>query len=140
MVCDDRPDMRRTLSALLERCGVRVTAAVDDLQGLLHVVGLASVDVAVLTLPVSGSSGLGAVTALRMAAPDCHVVVLSPFEALEESARRAGASSLMGDSDLRALASVVLRVVDGVAAREVAPTGEPAVHTDPLGLGAESSA
>lgn len=116
VVCDDREEMRRAVGALMERCDIAVEGSVGDLAGLLDVAGRAAVDVAVLTLPVLGSHGLGAVRALRRAVPGCQVVVVSPFDRLEPFVLAAGARALVGEQDLRPLASV-LRTVVGDAER-----------------------
>ena len=122
VVCDDRPDVRRTLRAVLERCGIAVAAGAHDLDGLLDAVGSASADVAVVTLPVAGSNGLDVVAAVHRVAPRCRVVVLSPFEALEGPALDAGAVALVDDRDLRGLAAVLVRLVDETA--EAAPVSD----------------
>lgn len=110
VVCDDRDDMRRTVAALVERCGIKVEATVASVTALLAVVGQITIDVTVLSLPVCGPGGLSAITAVHKVAAQCQVIALCPFEGLAASAHEAGARALVGEEDLRALETVLLAV------------------------------
>ena len=110
VVCDDRPALRRTVTSLLARCGFSVVGDLDHFDDLRTLVLTGSPTVAILTLPVSGLSGLDAVTALRAAVPQTEIVLLCAFGNLELPARDAGAYALVSEDDPQALQAVLLEI------------------------------
>jgi CheY-like chemotaxis protein len=109
VVCDDRPDVRRTATGVLARCGYVVVGEAEDFAGLDRLLREDRPTVVVLSLPVVGISSLAAVTALRSRAPGCEVVLLSSFDQLEVAALEAGATALVSESDPQALQAVLRR-------------------------------
>lgn len=107
VVCDDRPDVRCAVAALLRRCGFEVAGEADTFSALCLLVREHRPAVAVLTLPLAGMSGLAAVRALRAQAPACELVLLSTFDRLEIAALEAGALALVGEDDLQGLHRVL---------------------------------
>jgi DNA-binding NarL/FixJ family response regulator len=114
VVCDDRPEVRRTATGVLARCGYDVVGEAEDFAGLDRLLREDRPSVVVLSLPVVGISSLAAVTALRSRAPGCEVVLLSSFDQLEVAALEAGATALVSESDPQALQAVL---------RQIAATG-----------------
>lgn len=108
VVCDDRATVLRRTSAVLDRCGIEVVGQADSFVPLLTLVLRVRPTLAVITLPLSGTSGLTSVAALRVAAPSCQVVLLSALGNLEAAAREAGACAALPEDDPLAL-TVVLR-------------------------------
>lgn len=121
VVCDDRAAVRRRVSTQLERAGIGVAGGADSFVPLLKLVLRMDPDVAVVTLPLAGTSGMTAVRALRAAAPGCEVVVLSAIGNLEGAAREAGALAVLPEDDPRALAVVLAELVRRTAATASPP-------------------
>ena len=113
VVCDDRADVRRSVTGVLERCGFVVVGEADDFAALCRLVEEHRPGVAVLSLPVIGVSSLAAVGAVRSAEPGCQVVVLSAFEQLHLAALEAGAAALVAESDPQALQAVLRTIAGG---------------------------
>ena len=111
VVCDDRPDVRRRLTAQLRRCGISVVGEADGFVGLLTLVLRTRPVLVVFTLPVSGTSGLTAVSALHAAAPSCALVLLSAARNLEQAAREAGAYAVLPEEDPLSLNRVLAALV-----------------------------
>lgn len=107
VVCDDRPADRRRSSFLLTRCGFTVVGEVDGFVGLLTGVLRSQPRVALLTLPLMGTSGLTAISALRAAAPACELVLLCAFSNLDDAARQAGAYAVLREDDPQSLRSAL---------------------------------
>ncbi len=107
VVCDDRPEVRRTVTAVLTRCGFVVVGEVETFPELCDVVQEAQPVVAVMSLPVAGMGSLAAVSALRAQAPACEVVVLSAFDQLQLAAFEAGAKALVPEDDPQTLKAVL---------------------------------
>lgn len=108
VVCDDRPAIRRSVGALLVRCGFELTGEVATFAALHELVLRTRPAVVVLTLPLAGMSTLAAVGALRREAPGSEIVVLSAFETLEIAALEAGATALVPDDDPRMLFAILV--------------------------------
>ncbi len=108
VVCDDRPAIRRSVGALLVRCGFELAGEVETFAALHELVLRTRPAVVVLTLPLPGMGTLATVGALRREAPASEIVVLSAFETLEIAAVEAGAKALVADNDPRMLQSVLL--------------------------------
>lgn len=108
VVCDDRPQVRRTVTSLLNRCGFEVSGETDAFSPLRKLVRSAQPTVVVLTLPVVGMSSLAVVSILRDEAPACEVIVLSAFQELNLAALEAGARALVPEEDPQALKTVLL--------------------------------
>ena len=77
LIVDDHPLTRSALSALLEQHGFAVVAeAADGAEAISAARGLLP-DLVLLDLSMPGVDGLTALPALRDAAPECEVVVLT---------------------------------------------------------------
>lgn len=111
VVCDDRPEVREPVVRLLSAAGFEVAAVADAFADVPALVRRHGACVVVVALPLTGLSGLRAVRALRDAAPDCEVVLLSPSATLELAALEAGARALVPEDDLRALRCVLRELV-----------------------------
>lgn len=103
VVCDDRPQFRDSVVRLLMACGFEVPAATDDFGAVEPLVRTHSACLAVVALPLTGMSGLLAVSALAAAVPDCELVLVSPSTTLQPAALEAGARALVPEADLRVL-------------------------------------
>lgn len=133
VVCDDRADLRGPVVRLLTACGYDVRAVVTSFAQVPDLVAEHAPCLAVVALPLTGMSGLGAVRELRQAVPACEVVLLSPSDTLQLAALEAGARALVPEDDLRAL-RLVLHELAG------APSGLhlPAARVHPEGVGTGS--
>ncbi len=137
VVCDDRAPVRRTVAGVLTRSGFTVAAEAQTFSRLRALVISEGPTVAVLTLPLTGMTGLAAVRALRAEAPGCEVVLLSSFDQLTVAAVEAGATALVAEDDPQALHAVVLGIAarsDGVIevpAQRPQPAAEPDVDPAP---------
>lgn len=102
------------MEAILARCGFDLVGSVESAGDALVAVELATPDVVVVDLTLTGDLGVRVVTALRAAQPRCAVVVLSPFPSLRQSALEAGAYDFVADSssDLRELERCLRRLAD----------------------------
>lgn len=110
VVCDDRPAVRRVVTALLVRSGFDVAGEAASFADLRRLVAAERPAVAVLTLPLTGMTGLAAVRALRAEVPCCEIVVLSAFDQLHVAAVEAGATALVPEDSPRALWNVLVDV------------------------------
>ena len=110
LVCDDRPDVRRTVAGLLKRCGFDVVGEADSFSLLRDLVRSTQPTVVVLSLPVVGMSSLAAVHALHDEAPACDLVILSAFQQLHLAALEAGARALVPEDDPQALQAILLEI------------------------------
>jgi DNA-binding NarL/FixJ family response regulator len=110
VICDDRPQLRDAVRLLLKACGFDVPAVTEAYAKLAPLALSHGACLAVVALPLTGMSGLRAVTELRSAAPDCEIVLLSPAASLELAALEAGALALVPEDDLRVLRAVVLEI------------------------------
>lgn len=131
VVCDDRADVRRRVCFQLERAGISVAGEAESFVPLLRLVLSLSPAVAVVTLPLTGTSGMTGVSALRAAAPGCEVVVLSLLGNLEAAASEAGALAVLAEDDARALSALLTEVAGradrsegGRAAHQAGPPPE----------------
>lgn len=111
VVCDDRAAERRRSSLLLAQCGITLVGEEEGFVGLLTTVLAARPRMAVVTLPLRGTSGLTAVAALRAAAPETALVLLCAFSTLDLPAQEAGAYAVLREDDPRALAAVLTELV-----------------------------
>lgn len=125
VVCDDRAAVRRRVSSQLERVGIALAGEADSFVPLLKLVLRENPAVAVVTLPMGGTSGMTAVRALRAAAPGCEVVVLSTLGNLEVSAQEAGALAVLPEEDPRALADVLSALAGRAGLRRPPPQAGP---------------
>lgn len=76
VVCEDRPAVVASLSALLQATGYEVHATADTLPALRAVLRANVACVAVVALPLAGMAGLASLRALRSDAPWCELIVL----------------------------------------------------------------
>ena len=80
-VCDDSPELRLLLRSFLEAEGdLAVVGEAGDCDGLAAAVRESAADVLVLDLSMPGADPLAALPALRRAAPDLGILVLSGFD------------------------------------------------------------
>ena len=139
--CNDGAEARRAVEVILRRCGFSVVAQVASATEAIAAVRVAEPDTVVLDLTLSGDLGLGAVTRIHAAYPDCAVIVVSSFEAIRVAALEAGAYDFVGTADLRALEQSLRRLAgDGRRVRrrsaiaadaqvDTAPTSAPSGAT-----------
>lgn len=125
VVCDDRMVVRRRVSAQLDRVGIELAGEAETFVSLLKLVLRVNPMVAVVTLPLVGTSGMTAVQALRTAAPGCELVVLSALGNLEEAAHDAGALAVLTEEDPRALSQVLTALVRRSTLRTAPQPGPP---------------
>ena len=122
IVCDDRRSVRRRLCAQLTHRGIDVLGEAQDFVDLLTLVLRTRPDLAVITLPLPGTSGLTAVHALRATAPGCELVLLSALGNLDWAAREAGAYAVVAEEDAQSLSRVLSSLVEERSAAELAAT------------------
>ncbi len=93
VIVDDNVSMRKVLSALIEAQGHQVVDTLEDGSTLLACVKKHLPDLVCLDQNMPGQSGLELLTALQLASPDTHVVMItaSSDPALEGKAADAGA-------------------------------------------------
>ena len=101
---------------IVERCGVEVVDIGGGMGDVVERVRPLRPDLIVLELALAGTAGLDIVPALLAAVPGTAVVLVSPFDALRDAARRAGAHDLI-DDDLSGLRRCVSRLVEARPAR-----------------------
>jgi DNA-binding NarL/FixJ family response regulator len=109
-VCDDRPTVAASVSALLRRAGFEPVASTRSWPALEAAVRASSPCVAVVALPLTGMAGLAALRTLRSAAPGCELVVLEAPGRLAQAVLEAGARTAVPDDDLRGLRDVLLAI------------------------------
>lgn len=131
VVCDDRPAIRRSVGALLLRCGFEPSGEVETFAALHELVRRTRPAVVVLTLPLPGMSTLAAVGALRREAPGSEVVVLSAFETLEVAALEAGARALVPEDDPRMLYAILLDIAASARSADHVHASGPAAIPEP---------
>ena len=97
LIADDYSDMRRLLRIQLERAGADVVGEAADGAETVARAGELTPDVIVMDLAMPVMDGLQALPAIRAAAPDSTVIVLSGFASslLEEQALAAGATRFL---------------------------------------------
>lgn len=147
VVCDDRTAFRRRVSRQLERVGIGLAGEADSFVPLLKLVLRTNPLVAVVTLPLPGTSGMTAVSALRAASPGCEVVVLSALGNLEVAAHEAGALAVLAEEDPLALLDVLsalarrmdLRRLPSAPAQAGPPAHEACAEATSTGAGSAGS-
>lgn len=110
VVCDDRPAFRHAVVRLLMGCGFDVAAVTEAFPSVADLALSHRACVVVVSLPLTGLAGLQAVRELRVKAPDCDVILMSPSPALQPAARDAGALALLPEDDLRALRTLLQEI------------------------------
>jgi DNA-binding NarL/FixJ family response regulator len=124
VLAEDGALLREGLSALLDRFGFQVVAAVGDAEALMTAVAEHNPDLVVTDIrmpPGFSDEGLRATVRLRQDRPDLHVVALSQFvepsyaSALLDSGGGVGVGYLLKDrvGDVREFISVLHRVAAG---------------------------
>jgi DNA-binding NarL/FixJ family response regulator len=123
VVADDTLLIREGIVRLLRDAGIAVVAEAEDAQGLLHQVGLACPDVAVVDIrmpPTHTDEGLVAAQTIRAQHPQVGVLVLSQYvepsyalRLLQEQPERVG--YLLKDRvfDIATVVDALRRIVDG---------------------------
>lgn len=112
LICHDDVAMQRAVGVLFERVGLEVQAVADYARDAVALAEQHQPDAVVMDLAVTGELGIRAVTAFVEAAPECAVLVLSPFARLDHPARKAGARCLVDPGDLRHLEDWLLLGID----------------------------
>ena len=85
LVIEDEEVVRNTLSAMLERLGYAVLAASDGQEGLAVLQrDLASIDLVLLDLSMTGISGQEVLARMRTLAPDTKVLIVTGHAARED--------------------------------------------------------
>ncbi|MBT2530679.1 response regulator transcription factor [Arthrobacter sp. ISL-48] len=134
VIADDQALVRGALAALLGlEPDIEVVAELGDGAGVAAAVVEHSADVAMLDVEMPGLDGISAAAAVRKAAPDCRVLMVTTFgrPGYLKRAMQAGASGfVVKDTPARQLAEAVrrthmgLRVVDPVLAAESLTSGD----------------
>jgi two-component system NarL family response regulator len=122
LIVDDHPLTRDALSALLAQQGFDVVGVADDGESAIARARELRPDIVLLDLTMPGMDGLTALPAIREAAPDSEVVVLTASDAEENllGAIRAGASGYLLKTEPPEQIAAFLR---GVARGEAALSG-----------------
>lgn len=110
VVCDDRPAYRNAVVRLLMGCGFEVPAVTEVFAAVGELALTNRACVVVVSLPLTGITGLQAVRALCAAAPDCKIILMSSSQALQLAALDSGARALVPEDDLRALRTVLREI------------------------------
>ncbi|WP_284751335.1 response regulator transcription factor [Arthrobacter sp. efr-133-R2A-120] len=134
VIADDQALVRGALAALLGlEPDIEVVAELGDGTGVAAAVVEHSADVAMLDVEMPGLDGISAAAAVRRAAPQCRVLMVTTFgrPGYLKRAMQAGASGfVVKDTPARQLAEAVrrvhqgLRVVDPVLAAESLTAGD----------------
>lgn len=144
VVCDDRAAVRRQTSSVLGRCGITVVGQAQGFVPLLSLVLRVRPLLAVITLPLAGTSGLTSVAAVRAAAPTCQVLLLSALGNLDAAAREAGAWAALTEDDPQGLSAVLRRLVQqpplATLSTDDGVTVQPQMAYGVAGLGSAPSA
>lgn len=139
VVCDDRPALRGPVVRLLEASGFLVAAVTDSFSALTGLAVQNSPRLAVVALPLTGMGGLGGVRALRVDAPGCEVVLISPSASLELAALEAGARALVPEDDLRVLRAVLGQIAASAVHARLPPARVHGEDVSMLLQGSEST-
>ena len=134
VIADDQALVRGALAALLGlEPDIEVVAELGDGAGVAAAVVEHSADVAMLDVEMPGLDGISAAAAVRLAAPNCRVLMVTTFgrPGYLKRAMLAGASGfVVKDTPARQLAEAVrrthlgLRVVDPALAAESLTSGD----------------
>ena len=122
LIADDHPLTRDALSGLLEQHGFSVVGTASDGAVAIDEARRLQPDIVVLDLSMPGTDGLEALPRIRVAAPDCEVVVLTASGTEDNllAAIRAGAAGYLLKSEPPERIAGFLR---GVAEGEAALSG-----------------
>jgi DNA-binding NarL/FixJ family response regulator len=119
LIADDHPLTREALSALLQQHSFDVVGEASDGRVAIEMAGTLNPDLVLLDLTMPEVDGLTALPAIRSAAPECEVVVLTASGTEENllAAIRGGASGyLLKSEPPERIASFLRGVVGGEAA------------------------
>jgi len=106
VICEDDAALATALGDTVTHLyGLEVAAAVASASEAIVAAERSKPGLVVIDLVLAGELGLGVVSALRAAAPECAVVVVVPpaFITLQLDAVASGAMTLVESSDLRPL-------------------------------------
>lgn len=107
VLCEDDPILRGWLTRLAADTQVEVVGVTARWADALELVVQHRADAIVVDLATVGRVGVRLVRALRRLAPECAVLVVSPFRAIEQVIRDAGAQVVALPTDLRPLATAL---------------------------------
>ena len=110
VVCDDRASYRTAVVRLLMGCGFEVRAVTEVFGAVGELALTHRACVVVVSLPLTGITGLQAVRTLSAAIPDCQIILMSSSETLHLAALEAGARALVPEDDLRMLRAVLREI------------------------------
>lgn len=113
---EDDPQVRFAVAALLHRHGFEVAVCPGPMARAVVAVERRRPHVVVIEIALTGIAGLAALSSIRTAAPGCAIIVLSQLEGLRQAALEAGASDVVGTTDLRRLAACVRHLESTAAA------------------------
>lgn len=102
LVLEDDHSLLRAVNVILNRGGYKVLAAESATQ-VIRAVERVHPELVVVDLALAGTRGVRLLSDIVTTSPRCPIVVLSPLEALRESALNAGAVALVDVTDLRPL-------------------------------------
>jgi two-component system, chemotaxis family, chemotaxis protein CheY len=101
LIVDDRPDVRLSLTYMLEALGYAVAEASDG-AAALDVMAKQKIDVVLTDLYMPGLDGLGLIRAIRrMEAPQPFIIVISGSEHVGVDLARTAAEELGAEAILR---------------------------------------
>ena len=107
VLCEDDPILRGWLTRLAADTEVAVVGATARWAEALELVVQHHADAVVVDLATVGRVGVRLIRALRRLAPECTVMVVSPFRAIDAVVLEAGAEVVVPPTDLRSLAAAL---------------------------------
>lgn len=116
VLCEDDPLLLRWLDRLAGDAGVEVVAVTGRWAAALEHIVQHEADGVLIDIATVGRVGLRVVAAVHRLAPECRILLLSPFRTIDVAAVEAGADVIADPSDLRPLGVELHRLTQ----REVA--------------------
>lgn len=110
LVCDDDPVAREVVGTVLRDVGYAVAAEAGNAAECIQLTEMLRPDAIVLDYALVGMTGLEALPALRAAAPDAVIVLLSAFDGALAQAVAAGADVAVDKADVPRLGRSIAEV------------------------------